>query len=113
MDFDCSRLAESATGSCCLNIDLVLTEQEKRGGAERDRTADLLIANEALSQLSYGPSEGRPWSRPGKSRHLRFKPVSSQERFAASIVRFQRDLLPYSAVSTRARRRLARSRCSV
>jgi hypothetical protein len=27
----------------------------KRGGAERDRTADLLIANEALSQLSYGP----------------------------------------------------------
>ena len=27
----------------------------KRGGAERDRTADLLIANEALSQLSYSP----------------------------------------------------------
>jgi hypothetical protein len=25
------------------------------GGAERDRTADLLIANEALSQLSYSP----------------------------------------------------------
>ena len=29
------------------------------GGAERDRTADLLIANETLSQLSYGPTEGR------------------------------------------------------
>ena len=29
------------------------------GGAERDRTADLLIANEALSQLSYGPNHGR------------------------------------------------------
>ena len=29
------------------------------GGAERDRTADLLIANEALSQLSYGPNRGR------------------------------------------------------
>ena len=27
-----------------------------RGGAERDRTADLLIANEALSQLSYSPN---------------------------------------------------------
>jgi hypothetical protein len=27
----------------------------KTGGARRDRTADLLIANEALSQLSYGP----------------------------------------------------------
>src|SRR5277367_1341831 len=25
------------------------------GGAERDRTADLLVANEALSRLSYSP----------------------------------------------------------
>ena len=25
------------------------------GGAERNRTADLVIANDALSQLSYGP----------------------------------------------------------
>ena len=32
------------------------TENQRRaGGASRDRTADLLIANEALSQLSYGP----------------------------------------------------------
>src|SRR5258706_9157687 len=30
----------------------------KTGGAERDRTADLLIANEALSQLSYSPNAG-------------------------------------------------------
>ena len=29
------------------------------GGAERDRTADLVIANDALSQLSYGPVPGR------------------------------------------------------
>ena len=28
------------------------------GGAERDRTADLVIANDALSQLSYGPVPG-------------------------------------------------------
>jgi hypothetical protein len=27
------------------------------GGAERDRTADLLVANEALSQLSYSPTK--------------------------------------------------------
>ena len=27
----------------------------KRGGAKRDRTADLLRARQALSQLSYGP----------------------------------------------------------
>ena len=30
----------------------------KIGGAEGDRTPDLLIANEALSQLSYGPAKG-------------------------------------------------------
>ena len=35
------------------------------GGAERDRTADLLVANEALSQLSYSPS---PYVRRGYSR---------------------------------------------
>ena len=28
------------------------------GGAGRDRTDDLLIANEALSQLSYSPTKG-------------------------------------------------------
>ena len=30
----------------------------KAGGARRDRTADLVIANDALSQLSYGPFAG-------------------------------------------------------
>src|SRR5690606_24560670 len=30
------------------------------GGAERDRTADLVIANDALSQLSYGPDAQCP-----------------------------------------------------
>jgi hypothetical protein len=29
---------------------------ETCGGAERDRTAGLLVANEALSQLSYSPT---------------------------------------------------------
>ena len=33
------------------------------GGAERDRTADLVIANDALSQLSYGPVPGFPHRR--------------------------------------------------
>ena len=27
----------------------------RRGGAKRDRTANLLVANQALSQLSYSP----------------------------------------------------------
>ena len=34
-------------------------EAAKAGGAEGDRTPDLLIANEALSQLSYGPPKHR------------------------------------------------------
>jgi YggT family protein len=38
-------------------------EAAKVGGARRDRTADLLIANEALSQLSYGPYRGRASAR--------------------------------------------------
>ena len=29
------------------------------GGANRDRTGDLLLAKQALSQLSYGPCKGR------------------------------------------------------
>ncbi len=29
--------------------------RENEDGAERARTADLLVANQALSQLSYGP----------------------------------------------------------
>ena len=29
------------------------------GGANRDRTGDLLVANQTLSQLSYGPDNAR------------------------------------------------------
>ena len=32
--------------------------EAKAGGAKRDRTADLLHAMQALSQLSYGPNSG-------------------------------------------------------
>ncbi len=35
-----------------------LREERGPGGAERDRTADLVIANDALSQLSYSPQGG-------------------------------------------------------
>ena len=31
-------------------------DESEIGGAKRDRTADLLVANEALSQLSYSPT---------------------------------------------------------
>ena len=33
------------------------------GGEEENRTPDLVIANDALSQLSYGPVSGYPASR--------------------------------------------------
>jgi hypothetical protein len=33
-----------------------ILREAKDGGAERDRTAGLLVANEALSQLSYSPT---------------------------------------------------------
>ena len=32
---------------------------EKIGGASRDRTDDLIVANDALSQLSYSPLDGK------------------------------------------------------
>jgi hypothetical protein len=31
------------------------------GGASRDRTDDLIVANDALSQLSYSPTSGNGW----------------------------------------------------
>src|ERR1700756_5516439 len=34
------------------------TTSEVSGGARRDRTDDLLLAKQALSQLSYGPFQG-------------------------------------------------------
>jgi hypothetical protein len=43
---------------CCREIGLGCRDLqlgEKVGGARRDRTADLLHAMQALSQLSYGP----------------------------------------------------------
>jgi hypothetical protein len=34
---------------------------KRTGGASRDRTGDLLLAKQALSQLSYGPSVRSTW----------------------------------------------------
>ena len=36
----------------------VREKQRDAGGANRDRTGDLLLAKQALSQLSYGPAGG-------------------------------------------------------
>ena len=54
------------------------------GGASRDRTGDLLVANQTLSQLSYGPlgliclgdfKEGRSCSNPRAAGAARFNAV--------------------------------------
>ena len=48
--------SNDATHSLCSFCYLVFKEQVVMiGGAKRDRTADLLLARQALSQLSYGP----------------------------------------------------------
>jgi hypothetical protein len=52
------------------------------GGAERDRTAGLLVANEALSQLSYSPTTS-----------LSYQPAANPERAALGTFSFGRDSL--------------------
>src|ERR1700757_4751403 len=51
---------------------------EKAGGARRDRTADLLHAMQALSQLSYGPiNSSAPGRRATHDPDHRSGPISS------------------------------------
>jgi hypothetical protein len=40
------------------------------GGADRDRTGGLLVANQALSQLSYSPNPSGQWSLSGDQKIL-------------------------------------------
>ena len=54
---------EDLHGSACTQARYTGVSDERAGkmggsfgGAERDRTAGLLVANEALSQLSYSPT---------------------------------------------------------
>ena len=56
------------------------------GGARRDRTDDLLLAKQALSQLSYGPVSSRPFqaNNPDRERH---KGLVGLERFELSTSR--------------------------
>jgi hypothetical protein len=52
------------------------------GGAERDRTADLLVANEALSQLSYSPTPDRVIHRFAQAHRRRITSPSVSARTA-------------------------------
>ena len=56
---DRARLRSSSFAAAACVLDRLaepkLAERAKAGGARRDRTDDLLLAKQALSQLSYGP----------------------------------------------------------
>src|ERR1700722_20304871 len=54
----------------------------KAGGAERNRTAGLLIANEALSQLSYSPNAEKGTYRPCAGRVSRVRGSGVSRRAA-------------------------------
>ncbi len=43
----------------------ISAEDRKNGGPDRDQTDDLIVANDALYQLSYWPKkEGEEWEKP-------------------------------------------------
>jgi hypothetical protein len=53
----CCQQPAAYSDSILRRADLPLSRHTRLGGARRDRTDDLLRARQALSQLSYGPSE--------------------------------------------------------
>ena len=53
---------------------MIDSECAESGGGERDRTDDLLLAKQALSQLSYAPDEWWAWE------DLNFRPHAYQAR---------------------------------
>ena len=57
---DAQHQAESFTRLLDYSI-VSLSPRQMSGGADRDRTGGLLVANQALSQLSYGPSPMNWW----------------------------------------------------
>jgi hypothetical protein len=62
------------------------------GGAERDRTADLVIANDALSQLSYSPASTCMDVPTGRG------PVESGPENGSKALRSQGKLNPYESI---------------
>ena len=56
-------------------------------GASRDRTGDLLLAKQALSQLSYGPASAESnGARPGDSRAARELDATAGQVWDAATV---------------------------
>ena len=60
-----ARLPTSSRFAACFSLDsrpITSLHQPKVGGADRDRTGDLLLAKQALSQLSYSPAWNKWWA---------------------------------------------------
>src|SRR5262249_5369967 len=69
-----------------------LVRESYSGGADRDRTDDLLNAIQALSQLSYGPTQGgefRGWEWGVSTRDVAILGPARAERPAIAVVRPQ------------------------
>jgi hypothetical protein len=54
------RIAATLIAASCISVPAA-SRAACPGGANRDRTGDLLLAKQALSQLSYGPASGLGW----------------------------------------------------
>jgi hypothetical protein len=72
-------------------VEVVRAVRQKNGGAKRDRTADLLHAMQALSQLSYGPIKWTCiWRKPGKFVQV---PCANGRNLVKSVLRRKRKIL--------------------
>ena len=54
-------LPQLSRASGFAGVGQVIENREVIGGASRDRTDDLIVANDALSQLSYSPNANGVW----------------------------------------------------
>ncbi len=77
-----SRRSGNDTNSCFSTDARLNTTNFVSGGARRDRTDDLLLAKQALSQLSYGPGPGHSLTAPTRGwwarEDLNFRPHAYQ-----------------------------------
>ena len=90
--FTMSRNRCLDSGTVSLRVGRFL--RSRSGGARRDRTDDLLLAKQALSQLSYGPVSPPTSRRP--SRH----PISQQDPATKRMVGLERFELSTSRLSS-------------
>ena len=70
---------------------------EMSGGARRDRTDDLLLAKQALSQLSYGPVRGQRTDDGGQNNAIRRLSSVFRRLIMVGLGRFE---LPTSRLSS-------------